>query len=116
MNRRQFLPLAGLLLPGSAALAAPRREAAPAPKPLPVLPSLDADGKSSLTPEKRALVEKVRTSWRAADGRSAEEVVASLGGMVLKARPVPSTNLVSGIFGSAARRTAPVSAWAMLEP
>ncbi|UPG71508.1 hypothetical protein MVG78_13140 [Roseomonas gilardii subsp. gilardii] len=82
MHRRQFLPLAGLLLPGSAALAAPRREAAPAPKPLPVLPSLDADGRPSLTPEKRALVEKVRTSWRAADGRSAEEIVAALGGMV----------------------------------
>lgn len=82
MNRRQFLPLAGLLLPGSAALAAPRRDTVPAPKPLPVLPSLDADGKSSLTPEKRALVEKVRASWRAADGRSAEEVVAAVGGMV----------------------------------
>ena len=41
---------------------------------------------------------------------------ASLGGMVLKARPVPSTNFVSGIFGSAASRTAPVSACAMLEP
>jgi hypothetical protein len=82
MNRRQLLPLASLLLPGSAALAAPRREAAAPPKPLPVLPSLDADGKSSLTPEKRALVERVRTSWRAADGLGAEEVVAAVGGMV----------------------------------
>ncbi|MHB0707057.1 hypothetical protein ACX4MT_13400 [Roseomonas mucosa] len=80
MNRRQLLPFAGLLLPG-AATAAPRREAA-APKPLPVLPSLDADGKASLTPEKRALVEKVRASWRAADGRSVEQVVAAVGGMV----------------------------------
>ncbi len=41
---------------------------------------------------------------------------ASLGGMVLKARPVPSTNFVSGIFGSPASRTAPVSASAMLVP
>ena len=41
---------------------------------------------------------------------------ASLGGMVLNARPLPSTNFVSGTFGSAASRTEPSSAWAMLVP